>query len=110
MVYEQSPFEHTNSHNDRWIYWVSATFPSNQAIGTYCLLSGRNNGYDQRCCENHDGPTKNRTVTSAIDAETIVWMQSAGSSRSPMTAAVFCAWVMKGVLKQSFPPLQRDDA
>lgn len=110
MVYKQNPFEHANLHNGRWIYRVSATFPSNQAIGTYRLLSCGNNGYDQGYRENHDGPTKNRTVTSAIDAETIVWMQSAGSSRSLMTAAAFCAWVMKVVLKQAFPPLQRDDA
>ena len=51
-----------NLHNDRWVYWVSATFPSNQAIGTYRLLSCGNNGYDQGCCENHDGHAKNRKV------------------------------------------------
>ena len=72
MVREQIPLEHTNPHNDRWIYRVSATFSSDQAIGTYHLLSCGNNGYDQGGRENHDGPTKNRTVTSAIDAETIV--------------------------------------
>ena len=110
MVCKQNPLEHTDLHNDRWIYRVSATFPSNQAMGTYRLLSFGNNGYDQGCCENHDGPTKNRTVTSAIDAETIIWMQSAGSSRSPMTAVAFYAWGREAVLKQSFPPLQRDDA
>lgn len=105
MVYEQSPFEHANPHNDRWVYRVSATFPSDQAIGTYRLLSGRNNGYDQGCCEDHDGSTKNRTVTSAVDAETIVWMQSADSTQPLMTVVAFFAWGLKAVLEQLLPLL-----
>lgn len=80
MVYEQDPVEHTDLHNDRWIYRVSATFPSNQAIGTYRLLGCGNNGYDQRRCENHDGPTKNRTMISAIDVETMIRPKSTSTA------------------------------
>lgn len=72
MVYEQNPLEHTDFHNDRWVYRVSTTFPSNQAMGTYRLLSCGNDGYDQGSCENHDEHTQNRTVTPTIDVETIV--------------------------------------
>ena len=63
MVYEQDPVEHTDFHNDRWVYWVSTTSPSNQAIGPYHLLNCGNYGYDKGCRENHDGHAKNRKVT-----------------------------------------------
>ena len=63
MVYEQSPFEHPDFHNDRWVYRVSTTAPPNQAIGTYHLFNCRNDGYDKRGRENHDGHAKRREVT-----------------------------------------------
>ena len=105
MVCKQNPLEHTDPHNDRWIYRVSATFLSNQAIGTYRLLSCGNNGYDQRGCENYDGPTKNGAVIPAIDAETIIRTQSPNSPQPLMTDVAFFAWGMKAVLEQLLPLL-----
>ena len=103
MVYEQSPFEHTHPHNDCWVYRVSATVPSNQAVGTHHLLNCGNNGYDKGCRENHDGHTKNRTVIPAIDVEAMI-------RYSLMTAVAVYAWGIKAVSEQGLPPLQRDDA
>ena len=36
--------------------------PQIKQLGAYHLLSCGNIGYDQGCCENHDGHAKNRKV------------------------------------------------
>ena len=74
-------------------------------MGTYRLLNRGNNGYDQGCCENHDGPAKNRAVTPTIDAETTIRTPSADSSQPLTIVVAFFAWGLKAVLEQLLPRL-----